>query len=119
MLFYSSHHYTEQLSVRQDSLRDNYLFTCDCDACTHNFGTFNELLAKDVAQLITSNDKIQLEQLNKKFAIANHQRFAEYLKQYDHLYPCKQLNLVQHHFRESLHIMAENYSIKLEHLNDY
>lgn len=98
-------------------MRDNYLFDCDCDACTNDFVTSIELPTNDLTELITAEDKAHLKNINKQFATDNHQRFAQYLTQYDYLYPCKELNLVQHHFRESLHIIAGNYSIKLKHLN--
>lgn len=63
--------------------------------------------------MITVDDRAQLAAANKKYAIDNYERFAKYLSDYDHLYPCYELNAVQHHFRESLHIMAGNLSMKL------
>lgn len=110
--FYRSHHYTEDLAMRQESMQQNYLFTCQCDACLLDFGKFRDLKSCAI-EMISENDRVQLEAANKQYAIDNFERFAKYLAEYDHLYPCYELNAVQHHFRESLHIMAGNFSMKL------
>lgn len=110
-----SHHYTESLADRQESMLQNYLFTCDCAACECDYSMFRDLKRNEQLQsLITDEDRAQLEVANKEYARLNWQRFAGYLEQYDHLYPCRELNEVQHHFRESLHILADNISIKLK-----
>lgn len=98
--------------MRQDSMQRNYLFTCQCDACLLDFGKFNDLKSCDI-EMITEDDRVQLEAANKRYAIDNYERFAKYLAEYEHLYPCYQLYAVQYHFRESLHLMADNLSMKL------
>lgn len=92
----------------------NYLFTCDCDACTNNFPSNKNLLQENIENGVTDMDTAKLLSGDAVYASQRWKRFCEYLSKYDNKYPCAQLNIVQSHLREALHIMADNISISLK-----
>lgn len=112
---YSSHHYTEPVLMRQESMKLNYLFQCQCSACTNDFPLYAELRSIGIDTNIRQDDREQLKLANRKYALTNLSSFTKYLRANDHFYPCAQLHIVQQHFRECLHILAENYSIKFKY----
>lgn len=64
---------------------------------------------------ITDLDTEKLLTGDATYAIQRWKRFCEYLSKHDDKYPCIQLNVVQSHLREALHIMADNISISLKY----
>lgn len=102
------------MHVRQESMQLNYLFTCKCDACQRQFAMSTSLENQELPAIITDDDRLELTKGNRRYAAENVSRFAAYLAEHDGCYPCRELNLVQHHFRESLHIAAGNVSVSLQ-----
>lgn len=95
----------------------NYLFTCDCDACTNDFPSHKNLSHENIENGVTDLDTDKLLNGDAVYATQRWKRFCEYLSKYDSKYPCAQLNVVQSHLREALHIMADNISISLKYAN--
>lgn len=93
----------------------NYLFTCDCIACTNNFPLHKNLSNETIENGVTDMDTAKLLSGDAVYAAQRWKRFCEYLSKYDNKYPCTQLNVVQSHLREALHIMADNVSISLKY----
>lgn len=69
---------------------------------------------KELPAVINDDDRLELEKGSRRYAAENVSRFAAYLAEHDDSYPCRELNLVQQHFRESLHIAAGNVSVSLQ-----
>lgn len=95
----------------------NYLFRCQCDACHQHYGRSSGLEDRQLPGVVTERDRAELAAGNRRYAAENLQRFSAYLTEHDWAYPCRELNVVQQHFRESLHIMAGNVSVRLQHCN--
>lgn len=93
----------------------NYLFRCQCDACHEQYGSAARLEEKQLPAVVTERDRAELAAGNRRYARDNLGRFSAYLAEHDGAYPCRELNVVQQHFRESLHIMAGNVSVRLQH----
>lgn len=105
------------MSDRQESMQLNYLFKCKCDACQRQYAMSTSLESnKELPAVITDEDRIEMARGSRRYAAENVARFAAYLAEHDDSYPCRELNLVQQHFRESLHIAAGNVSVSLQHL---
>lgn len=93
----------------------NYLFTCDCVACTKNFPLHKNLSNDTIENGVTDVDTTKLLSGDAVYAVQRWKRFCEYLTKYDSKYPCTQMTIVQTHLREALHIMADNVSISLKY----
>ncbi|XP_037034438.1 SET and MYND domain-containing protein DDB_G0273589-like [Bradysia coprophila] len=112
---YGSHHFIDTLSYRQEEMQLNYLFACDCNACTNNFPSHKNLPNGNIENGVTDMDTDKLMSGDAVYAAQRWKRFCEYLSKYDSKYPCTQLNIAQSHLREALHIMADNISISLKY----
>ncbi|KAJ6643601.1 SET and MYND domain-containing protein 4 [Pseudolycoriella hygida] len=112
---YGSHHFKDSLTYRQDDMQVNYLFTCDCPACTNNFPSNKNLPIVNIENEVTDMDTAKLLSGDAAYAVHRWKRFCDYLAKHDDQYPCVQLNLAQSHLREALHIMADNISISLKY----
>lgn len=112
---FSSHHLSDSPTYRQEDMLINYLFNCDCVACTNNFPSHKNLSNENIENGITDMDTAKLLSGDADYAAQRWKRFCEYLSKYDNKYPCAQLNVVQSHLREALHIMAGNISISLKY----
>lgn len=93
---------------------NNYLFKCECAACEEHYDSAGRLVEKQLPVAVTECDRAELAIGNRRYAADNLARFAAYLAEHDDAYPCRELNVVQQHFRESLHIMAGNVSVRLQ-----
>lgn len=93
----------------------NYLFKCECAACEQHYDSAGRLPEKQLPVAVTERDRVELAAGNRRYAAENLARFADYLAEHDAEYPCRELNVVQQHFRESLHTMAGNVSVRLQY----
>lgn len=96
-------------------MKTNYLFTCDCTACTNDYSSYENLPRENIENGITELDTTKLMSGDACYATQRWNRFCDYLNKHNDKYPCVQLNVVQSHLREALHIMADNISVSFKY----
>ncbi|KAJ6633361.1 SET and MYND domain-containing protein 4 [Pseudolycoriella hygida] len=112
---YGYHHCLAEKADRQNSLADQYLFSCNCIACEFDYPMLPELpVSPEIPHHDTTEDVERLTNLDETFATENIKRYAQYLKKYDSHYPCNQVCEMQEIFKMCFHILVGNYSLQVK-----
>lgn len=93
---YGYHHCLENLADRQNSLKNQYMFNCSCEACVGNYPLFHALnnITLDFDEFL-GNDVEELTQLCYKTAKKRFKEYCMFLSKFDSNYPCKEISSLQ------------------------
>lgn len=116
-LNFSCVHTDYTLNERQQKLRDQYRFICECPACQNDYPQRTDLLNANLPTIITETDRKQIKEINKKYARDNIGRFANYLAKYDVIdgIPCAEICLTRQYLECFFVLLADNEPIKMKY----
>ncbi|XP_063702230.1 SET and MYND domain-containing protein 4-like [Culicoides brevitarsis] len=111
---YGAHHCLEDLAERQKILKDQYIFTCSCEACQNNYPLFSEFPIPTKFFLEMGNDEERIVRYDKEFAKKKFQDYKKLLIEYNDKYPCFEVCASQEHFLACVRVLIGDVPLELQ-----
>lgn len=102
------------VKLRQEKLKFQYNFLCDCVACQKNYPSFSMMPIPKIPHLIDEQAIEKLQILDTEYAKKNLKKICNYLKQFDAEYPCEQICSAQEGFKMCFNILLKNIPFKFQ-----
>lgn len=93
---YGYHHCLETHAARQNSLKNQYMFSCSCEACVKFYPLYSDLpLVTGDFSMYLGSDVEELTQYNYKTARNQINNYCKKLAKLDEKYPCHEISSLQ------------------------
>lgn len=111
---YGAHHCLDDLRERQKTLKDQYIFNCQCEACLHDYPLFRDfpIPAKFYTRMM--NDTKRISSYDKEFAKTKFKEYKKNLIDYNNKYPCFEVCASQECFLACVRILMHDMPLELQ-----
>lgn len=111
---YGAHHCLEDLWERQKTLKDQYIFNCQCEACLNNYPLFKDFPIPTKFFAAMMNETERLTNYDTDFAKKKFSEYKQRLVDYNDKYPCFEVCASQEHFLACVRVLMHDMPLKLQ-----
>lgn len=111
---YGAHHCLDNLWERQKTLKDQYIFTCQCEACLHDYPLFKDFPLPVKFYKPLMNDSERISNYDREFAKQKFPEYKKYLIDFNDNYPSFEVCATQEHFLACVRVLMGDMPLELQ-----